>query len=90
MVKRKFHDYENRITEILLNELDVDESEITASVALADLGAREDEMTYICVEIENEFMIELPDDAEDSFKTVGDIYNYFRLLTADAKTASAK
>jgi len=63
----------DRIKEIVAGVLHVDENSITADTKFVDdLGADSLDLTSIVMEIEEQFGIEIPDDAIASIVTVGD------------------
>lgn len=66
-----------KICKILSDQLDVEESEISMETSIADdLGADSLDIVDILMSIEDEFNIEIPDDAIEKVKTVGDVVNY--------------
>lgn len=66
-----------KICKILSDQLDVEESEISMDTSIdEDLGADSLDIVDILMSIEDEFNIEIPDDAIETVKTVGDIVNY--------------
>ena len=79
MAKRKTKDLEQTINDILIEELDIQRDEdLRPSARLDDLGAGEEEISYIAAHLEHELEIDLPDDAEAQFTTVESVYNYMR------------
>jgi len=66
-----------KVIEILSNQFEVDENEITSDTALVDdLGADSMDSLEITMAIEEEFDIEIPDEDAEELRTVGDIVNY--------------
>lgn len=67
-----------KVVEIIRNELDLEEGiEITPTTSLmADLEADSLDAVEIIMALEDEFSIEVPDDAAENFKNIGDIVNY--------------
>ena len=79
MAKRKTKDLEELISDILIQELDIERDEdLTPTARLDALGAGEEEISYIAAHLEHDFEIDLPDDAEKQFTTVESVYNYMR------------
>ncbi len=65
------------VREILCNQLDVDEDKVTMDADIQeDLGADSLDVVDLIMSFEDEFSIEIPDDAAEDIKTVGDIVNY--------------
>lgn len=66
-----------KIKAILVDQLDADEDAVTMEASVADdLGADSLDMADIVMSVEEEFDIEVPDDALQKIKTVGDIVKY--------------
>lgn len=66
-----------KIKNILSEQLDVDVDEITMESNIADdLGADSLDIVDILMSIEDEFGVEVPDEAVETVKTVGDVVNY--------------
>jgi len=79
MAKRKTKDLEQLISDILIQELDIERDEDLAPAARLDvLGAGKEEISYIAAHLEHELEIDLPDDAEKQLITVANVYNYMR------------
>lgn len=69
------------IRKLLADQLDIDEEEITMdSTLLEDLGADSIELVDLVMSIEEEYDIEVPDDATDDIRTVGDAVRYVENL----------
>ena len=65
------------IKEIICEQLEVDESMITEDAAItSDLGADSLDLVDLAMSIEDEFEIELSDDALEKIKTVGDLVRF--------------
>lgn len=63
-----------KIKAILAEQLDVDESSITEdSLLVEDLGADSLDAIDIVMSVEDEFQIEVPDEAIEKMESVGDI-----------------
>lgn len=66
-----------KIKEIIVEQLGVDEASITASTHLMkDLEADSLDAVEIIMAIEDEFGIEVPDEDAEKFQSVGDIVKY--------------
>jgi acyl carrier protein len=68
---------EDRIKEIIVEQLGVEESEITSDASfIDDLGADSLDTVELVMAFEEEFDIEIPDEAAEKIRTVRDIINY--------------
>ena len=66
-----------KVKEILVDQLDVDEGSITAnSFIIEDLGADSLDVVDIVMRLEEEFDVEVPDEVIETMKTVGDIVHF--------------
>ena len=66
-----------KVCNILANQFDVDESEITMETNLVnDLNADSLDFVDLIMSLEDEFSVEFNEEDADSFKTVGDVVNY--------------
>ena len=66
-----------KLKKIIVDVLNVDENEITMDTTfIDDLGADSLDVFQIIMGIEEEFDIEIPDEAVENIKTVGDIVSY--------------
>lgn len=69
------------IRRLLADQLDIDEEEITMdSTLLEDLGADSIELVDLVMSLEDEYDIEVPDDATDDIRTVGDAVRFIENL----------
>lgn len=67
----------DKIKEIILDQMDVDEEDITPDADIQDdLHADSLDIVMLMKTISDEFEMAVPDDAVDSIKTVGDIVDY--------------
>jgi len=67
----------DKIKEIILDQMDVDEDDITMDADIQDdLQADSLDIVMLMKTISDEFEMAVPDDAVDSIKTVGDIVDY--------------
>ena len=63
-----------KIKKIIADNLEIDEDSITMdSVVTDDLGADSLDVVDLVMSFEDEFGVEIPDDAVENIKTVGDI-----------------
>ncbi|MBO4895066.1 MAG: acyl carrier protein [Clostridia bacterium] len=67
----------DRVKKIFSEQLEVDESIITPDASItSDLGADSLDIVDLAMSIEDEFEIELSEDAIEKIKTVGDMVRY--------------
>ncbi len=67
----------DRVKDLIVNLLNVNKETITEqSKFIDDLGADSLDAVEIVMAVEEEFGIEIPDDADEHIKTVGDITKY--------------
>lgn len=67
----------DKVKEILMDQLDVEESAVTAEASIADdLGADSLAVVDLVMSLEDEFDIEIPDEEIENVKTVGDLVKY--------------
>jgi len=67
-----------KVVEIIVDQLGVDDAEnITPKTSLVkDLEADSLDAVEVIMALEDEFNIEIPDEAAENFKNIGDIANY--------------
>jgi len=66
-----------KVREILMEQLDVEESVVTMEAAiLDDLGADSLDIVDLVMSLEDEFDMEIPDEEIETIKTVGDIVHF--------------
>ena len=71
----------DKIKEILISELQVDEELITMDAALSsDLGVNSLELAELVLVVEDKLNIEIDEDDLHTFVTVGDVVNYLENL----------
>ena len=74
-----------KVKSIIVDQLDVDEEKVTMNANIQDdLGADSLDIVDLVMSFEDEFDLEIPEEAVDGIKTVGDIVNYIE------KNASAE
>ena len=66
-----------RIRQILMDQLDLDEEKITMDADIVDdLEADSLDVVDLVMTIEDEYGLEVPDDQIENFRTVGDVVRY--------------
>lgn len=66
-----------KIKQILCEEFEIEENEVTLSASLADdLDIDEIDIYDLVMSVEDEFQKELPDEALEEIVTVGDLVKY--------------
>ncbi len=67
----------DRVRDILAEQLDISEDSITSDSSIVDdLGADSLDIVDLVMSLEDEFDTEIPDEAIENIKTVGDIVHY--------------
>lgn len=67
----------DKVKEILCNQLEVDEDDVTMEASIIDdLGADSLDVVDLVMSLEDEFDAEIPDEEVEGMKTVGDIVKY--------------
>lgn len=67
----------DKIKSILAEQLDADADEMTLETDIAkDLGADSLDVVELLMSIEDEFEVEIPDEAIETIKTIGDLVEY--------------
>lgn len=67
----------DKVREIIVDQLDVDADKVTNGANIQDdLGADSLDVVDLVMSLEEEFDIEIPDEAVEGIKTVGDIVKY--------------
>ncbi len=70
---------ETQIKEIIVEQLGVDAAKVTADARfIEDLGADSLDTVELVMAFEDHFSIEVPDDAAENLKSVGDVIDYVR------------
>jgi acyl carrier protein len=65
-----------KLRAMLADQLGIEEGEISPESTLEDLGADSLDIVEMVMAIEQEWDIEIPDEAAEEIKTVGDAVNY--------------
>ena len=69
---------EQKVREIICEQLGVSESDVTPEASfIEDLGADSLDIVELVMAFEEEFGVEIPDDAAEKISTVSDAINYF-------------
>ncbi|MBE6838482.1 MAG: acyl carrier protein [Ruminococcus sp.] len=67
----------DKVKSIIIEQLDVDDDKVTAAASIQeDLGADSLDLVDLVMSFEEEFDMEIPDEAVENIKTVGDIVKY--------------
>jgi acyl carrier protein len=76
-------DVAERIKKIVVEHLDVDAAKVTESASfIDDLGADSLDNVELVMAFEEEFGVEIPDDAAETIQTVGDAVKFVEKATA--------
>jgi acyl carrier protein len=76
-VSEPMSDTAERVKKIVVDHLNVDADKVTDNASfIEDLGADSLDTVELVMAFEEEFGIEIPDDAAESIVTVGDAVNY--------------
>jgi acyl carrier protein len=66
-----------KVKDILVDQLDAEEEKVTLEASIVDdLGADSLDLVDLVMSLEEEFDVEIPDEAVENIKTVGDIVKY--------------
>ena len=65
-----------KVREIICNQLDVAEDDVTMESNIDDLGADSLDVVDLVMSLEEEFDAEFPDEDIESIKTVGDVVKF--------------
>ena len=69
----------DKVKSIIVEQLGVDEEEVTADASFVDdLGADSLDTVELVMAFEEEFGIEIPDDAAEKIQTVGDAVDFIK------------
>ena len=79
---------EQRVKDIIVEQLGVDESEVTPEASITDdLGADSLDQVELVMAFETEFNIDIPDEEAEKIKTVGDAVKRIDETTAGSSTS---
>jgi len=74
---------EERVKQIIVEQLGVDEAEVTPTASFVDdLGADSLDQVELVMAFEEEFGVEIPDDAAETILTVGDAIGFLEKNSA--------
>ncbi|GIL03025.1 MAG: acyl carrier protein [Alphaproteobacteria bacterium] len=80
---RDMSDIAERIKKIVIEHLDVDAEKVTENASfIDDLGADSLDNVELVMAFEEEFGVEIPDDAAETIQTVGDAVRFVEKATA--------
>jgi len=65
-----------KVRSLIVEQLDIDEDKITPETTFEDIDADSLDVVELVMALEEEFDLEIPDEAVENIKTVGDIINY--------------
>ena len=68
----------DKIKSIIVEQLGVDEDEITLETTFADLNADSLDIVELIMALEEEFDLDIPDEDAEKIRTVGDAVNYIK------------
>jgi acyl carrier protein len=75
----KWLDILSKVKDIVVEQLGVDEEEVTAEASFVDdLGADSLDIVELVMALEEEFDLEIPDEDAEKIATVGDAVNYIK------------
>lgn len=70
-------DVKSKVTEIIVNKLGVEESQVTEAASFTkDLGADSLDTVELIMEFEKEFDLTIEDEDAEKIQTVGDVLSY--------------
>ena len=65
-----------KIRAIISEQFDIPEEDLTEDTSFLELDADEMDMIDLAMTLEDEFRVEVPDEALESFETLGDIVKF--------------
>ena len=72
-------DVEAKVKEIIVEQLGVDEGQVSAEASfIDDLGADSLDTVELVMAFEDKFEIEIPDEDAEKMRTVGDAFEYLK------------
>ncbi|GFR34838.1 acyl carrier protein [Thermobrachium celere] len=72
-----------KIRNIIAEQLNLDESEITEATTFEELGVDSLDLFQILISLEDEFGVEIPNEDAENIKTVKDVVDYIKERTGD-------
>ncbi len=77
-------DITGRVKKIVVEHLGVEEDKVTENASfIDDLGADSLDTVELVMAFEEEFSVEIPDDAAEKIQTVGDAINFIKQNSAE-------
>lgn len=70
----------DKIKEMIVEKLGVNENEVTMDTSFEDIGADSLDMVELIMAIEEEYDITIADEEAEKAETVGDVVNYIKTL----------
>lgn len=67
-----------KVKSIVVDQLGVDEDEITLETSFAELNADSLDIVELIMALEEEFDLDIPDEEAEKIRTVGDAVNYIK------------
>lgn len=78
-------DIETRVKKLVAEQLSVDPAKVEMNASFTkDLGADSLDQVELVMAIEEEFNVEIPDEAAEKLETVGDAINFIKKLEKSA------
>jgi acyl carrier protein len=76
-LRRKYMTVEERVKNIIVEQLDVEVDQVTPDASFVDdLGADSLDIVELVMTMEEEFDLEIPDEDAEKIKSVGDVVEY--------------
>ncbi|CDF58830.1 acyl carrier protein [Thermobrachium celere] len=72
-----------KIRNIIAEQLNLDESEITEATTFEELGVDSLDLFQILISLEDEFGVEIPNEDAENIKTVKDVVDYIKERIGD-------
>lgn len=73
----------DKVKEIIMDKLGVEESEVKMEASFEDLGADSLDIVELIMAIEEEYDIQISDEEAEKAATVGDVVNYINTLIGE-------
>ncbi|WP_206811771.1 acyl carrier protein [Paradesulfitobacterium ferrireducens] len=68
----------DKVKSIVVDQLGVDESEITLETSFEELNADSLDIVELIMALEEEFDLDIPDEDAEKIRTIGDAVNYIK------------
>lgn len=82
MIMHKDMSAEERIKQLIAEQLHIDVVTVTNDATLSQLGADSLDVVELIIRFEDEFSLEIDDAAAEKLHTVGDVINYINSVAA--------